>query len=56
MPLHVTVAHGRADAELPPLHSDPFGRLLVAEAGLEHPTLVTSDGRLAGYGIEIPTA
>jgi PIN domain nuclease of toxin-antitoxin system len=38
---------------LPFHHKDPFDRLLVAQALLEHMTLVTQDKRLAYYGIPI---
>ena len=56
VPLQVTVTHGLAVADLPRLHGDPFDRLLVAQARLEHLTLVTRDERLAAYGIPIIAA
>jgi PIN domain nuclease of toxin-antitoxin system len=34
-PLDVTVAHAMAVGDLPPLHGDPFDRLLVAQAAVE---------------------
>jgi PIN domain nuclease of toxin-antitoxin system len=34
---------------LPPVHKDPFDRLLVAQALVEGVTLVTSDTRLLQY-------
>ncbi len=34
---------------LPPIHKDPFDRLLVAQAQVEALTLLTMDARLAGY-------
>ena len=49
--LPVTVAHARAAGALPPHHSDPFDRMLVAQSRLEGLTLVTRDARLAEYGI-----
>jgi PIN domain nuclease of toxin-antitoxin system len=36
-------------ATLPPLHRDPFDRLLVAQAMTEPATLYTADARLAPY-------
>lgn len=39
-------------AELPPLHRDPFDRLLIAQAAVEGVPLLTGDPQLAGYGIE----
>jgi len=34
---------------LPPLHKDPFDRLLIAQAMVEGITLLTSDARAAEY-------
>lgn len=50
-PLPVSVAHALAVEELPHHHSDPFDRLLVAQARAEGLTLVTRDSRLPRYGI-----
>lgn len=50
-PLAITVAHAAAVADLPPVHSDPFDRLLVAQARAEHLQLVTADAVLSGYGV-----
>ena len=41
-----TAAH---DVLLPPLHSDPFDRGLVAQAILHHMTIVTPDPAIAQY-------
>lgn len=38
---------------LPPLHRDPFDRMLVAQASAENLALVTSDIFLKNYGIEV---
>lgn len=38
---------------LPPHHRDPFDRLLVAQALVEHMALVSADAHLAGYGVEV---
>ncbi|MFN0317493.1 MAG: hypothetical protein ACKVQA_20915 [Burkholderiales bacterium] len=42
--------HTIAVEGLPPLHKDPFDRILIAQARTEAVTLVTSDATLAGYG------
>ena len=47
--LAVTGAHGAAVLSLPPLHKDPFDRLLVAQAQIERLTLLTSDKMVAKY-------
>jgi PIN domain nuclease of toxin-antitoxin system len=47
--LAVTGAHAAALAGLPPIHKDPFDRMLVAQAIVEGLTLVTSDPAVAKY-------
>jgi PIN domain nuclease of toxin-antitoxin system len=47
--LAVTAAHAVALDTLPPLHKDPFDRLLIAQALVEGVTLVTSDVLVARY-------
>ena len=47
--LPVTFEHAEATLELPPLHRDPFDRLLVAQAGTEGLTLLTHDPLLRAY-------
>jgi PIN domain nuclease of toxin-antitoxin system len=56
IPLPVTMAHGIAAAKLPPLHKDPFDRMLVAQASLESLTLLTADARLQNYGVAVMLA
>ncbi len=41
--------HAVAIEGLPPIHKDPFDRLLVAQALVEGITLLTSDERVAQY-------
>jgi PIN domain nuclease of toxin-antitoxin system len=45
----VTGEHTLAVEQLPPLHRDPFDRLLVAQAICEGITLLTSDSVVARY-------
>lgn len=52
-PLVVTHDHGTATAELPPVHNDPFDRLLIAQARIERLHLLTGNATLAGYGGDI---
>ncbi len=47
--LPVTGAHAAAIASLPPIHKDPFDRMLVAQATVERLTLVASDPVVAKY-------
>ena len=39
-----------AAGELPPLHKDPFDRILVAQARVEGLILLTADKAVAKYG------
>ncbi|MGQ0801171.1 MAG: type II toxin-antitoxin system VapC family toxin [Pseudomarimonas sp.] len=48
--LDITSQHAVAVLELPPIHRDPFGRMLVAQARSEPMTLLTRDTTLAKYG------
>lgn len=48
---HVTGARG-----LPPIHRDPFDRMLVAQARAEALTVVTADRLVAEYGVPILAA
>jgi PIN domain nuclease of toxin-antitoxin system len=47
--LPVTGEHAAAIVGLPPLHRDPFDRILVAQSIVEGITLLTSDPRVAQY-------
>jgi PIN domain nuclease of toxin-antitoxin system len=51
--LSITARHAHATAELPFHHSDPFDRLLVAQAQLEGCALVTRDRALDVYGVPV---
>jgi PIN domain nuclease of toxin-antitoxin system len=51
--LDVTISHALAVGELPDHHSDPFDRMLVAQARSEELTLVTRDSRIARYDVPI---
>ena len=48
--LPVTSEHTVALTGLPPLHKDPFDRILIAQARVEGLTLLTADKALAKYG------
>jgi PIN domain nuclease of toxin-antitoxin system len=47
--LPIQAHHTLAVASLPPLHRDPFDRLLVAQASAEGLLLITADQQLAAY-------
>ena len=51
--LPVEVSHALAVCNLPPLHTDPFDRLLVAQAGLEKLPILTADMAIGRYGVEV---
>lgn len=47
--LTISSEHAVATLDLPPLHKDPFDRMLVAQAQVEGLALVTSDEVVARY-------
>lgn len=51
--LPVQMEHAREVSRLPPLHRDPFDRMLVAQAKVENLILVTGDRHLAEYDIAV---
>ncbi|MGI9016210.1 MAG: type II toxin-antitoxin system VapC family toxin [Euzebya sp.] len=52
-PLAITHAHGRRAGRLPPLHRDPFDRMLVAQAQEEGLRIVTRDPAIAAYDVDV---
>lgn len=51
--LPVTHAHAIAAGRLPVLHRDPFDRMLIAQATVEGLTLVTRDGDIQQYDVDL---
>ena len=51
--LAITARHAEAAARLPPLHRDPFDRMLVARADFDQLTLVTYDGAIRVYDVNV---
>lgn len=51
--LPITAEHGLVAGGLPPLHKDPFDRVLIAQARCEGLTLVTADRQIARYGVPV---
>jgi len=51
--LSVTAEHAAAVAELPPLHRDPFDRMLIAQALHEPLRVMTHETVLPRYGTSI---
>ncbi len=47
--IEVTARHVLAVLDLPPLHKDPFDRILIAQSIVEGITLLTSDPTVARY-------
>jgi PIN domain nuclease of toxin-antitoxin system len=46
----ITSEHAAAVADLPPIHKDPFDRILLAQARVEGLALLTADAALVRYG------
>ena len=45
-------SHALAVSRLPPLHRDPFDRLLVAQAGMLDVAILTADPAVAQYPVQ----
>jgi len=52
----ITPEHAWAAEALPLHHSDPFDRVLVAQAQLEGFTIVTRDPKIAQYSVAVLSA
>ena len=50
LPLPIEAQHAIHTAHLPPIHHDPFDRLLLAQAEQENLILLTADQKLHQYG------
>lgn len=53
VPLAISIDHALAVALLPPIHRDPFDRMLVAQASIEGLTLVTADPEFSAYDVPL---
>jgi PIN domain nuclease of toxin-antitoxin system len=51
--LPITVLHALAAGDLPAHHSDPFDRMLIAQAQVEGVTLASADTRFPAYEVEL---
>ncbi len=50
-PLPIQFRHAFAVRHLPPHHSDPFDRMLIAQATCEDLAILTADPAFAAYGV-----
>jgi PIN domain nuclease of toxin-antitoxin system len=51
--LSITFEHAEAVRELPPHHSDPFDRLIIAAAVVEGCSILTSDEKFRMYDVSL---
>ena len=49
--LPISLYHGQLAGSLPPLHQDPFDRMLIAQAQAEGLILVTADENIRQYAV-----
>ena len=52
-PLPISWTHAEVAAALPPHHSDPFDRMLIAQARCEGLRLASSDTKLRAYDVDL---
>lgn len=55
-PLNITYRHAEVAGALPPHHSDPFDRMLIAQAIAEDLELVTKDRAMSAYDVRVVAA
>jgi PIN domain nuclease of toxin-antitoxin system len=51
-PLSIGLAHAIRAGALPPIHGDPFDRMLIAQAQVEGIPLLTADPAITRYDVE----
>ena len=51
IPLPISLTHADAAGRLPRLHTDPFDRMLIAQALAEDLTIVTRDPQILAYNV-----
>jgi PIN domain nuclease of toxin-antitoxin system len=52
-PLPVQIHHATRVYELPIQHSDPFDRLLIAQSQIESMPLISADGEMRKYEVDV---
>jgi len=52
-PLAVELIHALHVFTLPPIHRDPFDRLLIAQAQIENLPILTADPQISRYDVEV---
>lgn len=50
--LPITTHHAELAGSLPPIHRDPFDRMLIAQASAEDLPIITADEKFAEYGVD----
>jgi len=55
-PLEIALEHGDRAGKLPPIHLDPFDRMLIAQAQVEGLTILTADPQFRRYDVEVLAA
>lgn len=51
--LEISHEHTLAIANLPPIHKDPFDRLLITQANVENLTLLSADSVFSSYSVKL---
>ena len=51
-PLPIELSHATRAGSLPPIHRDPFDRMLVAQAQIEGLPILTADPAISRYDVE----
>lgn len=52
IPLPISLLHALRTGELPPIHRDPFDRMLICQSMVEQIPLLTNDPAILQYGLQ----
>lgn len=53
IPINIEMLHVLGIEKLPMYHSDPFDRIIISQAKIEHLTLLTSDEKIWKYNVAV---
>ena len=49
----ITLSHAAYTGKLPQIHKDPFDRILIAQSVVEEMPLISRDGTMRKYDVEV---
>ena len=53
LPMPISLSHAAYTSKLPQIHKDPFDRILIAQSVIEEMSLISRDGTMRKYDVEV---